>query len=158
MALEDKYDDIKKLIDAGKEKGYLTYNEVNDLIPHDVHSPEDVDDLLVTMGMRGIDVLEGQPRLPSSTLDKQFKTEVQIGEAVEIDQTPGPLETIKDPTRIYLREMGVVPLLSREGEVDIARRSAEGAVTFAYCDPPDRGHWRRFEARHTLDQGNCRLR
>jgi len=117
-------DNITKLIDAGKEKGYLTYNEVNDLIPHDVHSPEDVDDMLVTMGMRGIDVLDGEPRLASSTLDKQFKTEVELGEAVEIDQTPGLLETIKDPTRIYLREMGVVPLLTREDEVDIAKRSS----------------------------------
>ncbi|MGB6630557.1 MAG: RNA polymerase sigma factor region1.1 domain-containing protein, partial [Terriglobales bacterium] len=50
MALDDKYDDIKKLIDAGKEKGYLTYDQVNDLIPHDVHSPEDLEDLLTTIG------------------------------------------------------------------------------------------------------------
>ncbi len=119
-------DNITKLIDAEKEKGYLTYDEVNDLIPHDVHSPEDVDDMLVTMGMRGIDVLDGEPRLASSTLDKQFKTEVELGEAVEIDQTPGLLETIKDPTRIYLREMGVVPLLTREDEVDIAKRIERG--------------------------------
>ncbi len=59
MALDDKYDDIKKLIDAGKEKGYLTYDQVNDLIPHDVHSPEDLEDLLTTIGTQGIDVLEG---------------------------------------------------------------------------------------------------
>jgi RNA polymerase primary sigma factor len=114
--------DITKLIDAGKEKGYLTYNEVNDLIPDDVHSPEVLDDLLVTIGTRGIDVLEGEPRLASSALDKQFKTEAEVGEDVEIDQTPGLLETIKDPARIYLREMGEVPLLTREGEVDIAKR------------------------------------
>ena len=56
MALDDKYDDIKKLIDTGKEKGYLTYDQVNDLIPHDVHSPEDLDDLLTTIGTQGIDV------------------------------------------------------------------------------------------------------
>ena len=61
MALDDKYDDIKKLIDTGKEKGYLTYDQVNDLIPHDVHSPEDLDDLLTTIGTQGIDVLEGPP-------------------------------------------------------------------------------------------------
>jgi RNA polymerase primary sigma factor len=48
LALEDKYDDIKKLIDVGKEKGYLTYNEVNDLIPHDIQSPDDIEDLLST--------------------------------------------------------------------------------------------------------------
>ena len=59
LALDDKFEDIKKLIDTGKEKGYLTYDQVNDLIPHDVHSPEDLDDLLTTIGTQGIDVLEG---------------------------------------------------------------------------------------------------
>src|SRR5713101_955627 len=78
------------------------------------------------MGMRGINVLEGEPRLASSALDKQFKTEVELGEAVEIDQTPGLLEQTDDPVRIYLREMGVVPLLTREGEVDIAKRIERG--------------------------------
>jgi RNA polymerase primary sigma factor len=72
LALDDKYDDIKKLIDTGKEKGYLTYDQVNDLIPHDVHSPEDLDDLLTTIGTQGIDVLEG-PKLPSAALDKKFE-------------------------------------------------------------------------------------
>ena len=124
MALND----ITKLIDAGKEKGYLTYNEVNDLIPHDVHSPEDMDDLLAAISTQGVDVLEGQPRLASSALDKQFKNEGEVGEDVELDQTPGPLETIKDPARIYLREMGVVPLLTREGEVDVAKRIERGQL------------------------------
>ena len=100
--------------------------EVNDLIPHDIHSPEDMDDLLATIGTQGVDLLEGQSRLASSVLDKQFKSEGEVGEDVELDQTPGPLETIKDPARIYLREMGVVPLLTREGEVDIARRIERG--------------------------------
>ena len=62
---------LQKLIDAGKEKGYLTYNEVNDLIPHDVHSPESLDDLLTTIGTHGIDVLEGQPKLSTSAFEKQ---------------------------------------------------------------------------------------
>jgi RNA polymerase primary sigma factor len=56
--------DIAKLIDSGKEKAYLTYGEVNDLIPHDVNSSEIPDDLLATIGTQGIDVLEGQPKLP----------------------------------------------------------------------------------------------
>jgi RNA polymerase primary sigma factor len=87
LALDDKYDDIKKLIDAGKEKGYLTYDQVNDLIPHDVHSPEDLDDLLTTIGTQGIDVLEG-PKLPSAALDKEDE---ELGEDVELDLTPGAL-------------------------------------------------------------------
>ena len=69
MALDDKYDDIKKLIDTGKEKGYLTYDQVNDLIPHDVHSPDDLEDLLTTIGTQGIDVLEGR-KMPSTALEK----------------------------------------------------------------------------------------
>src|ERR1700737_1967937 len=116
-----------KLVDARREN-YLTYKEVNDLIPHDIHSPEDLDALLATVGTQGVDVLEGQPRLASSALDKQFKNEGEVGEDVELDQTPGPLETIKDPACIYLREMGVVHLLTREGEVDIAKRIERGQL------------------------------
>ncbi len=126
MALEDKFDDIKKLIDTGKEKGYLTYDQVNDLIPHDVHSPEDLDDLLTTIGTQGIDVLEG-PKLPSATLDKKFEDNEE-GEDVELDLTPGALEKTNDPVRMYLREMGTVPLLTREGEVEIAKRIERGQI------------------------------
>jgi len=127
LALDDKYD-IKKLIDAGKEKGYLTYNEVNDLIPHDLHSPEDLDDLLTTIGTQGIDLLEGS-KLPSSALDKRFEAEVEgEGDEVELDLTPGALEKTNDPVRMYLREMGTVPLLTREGEVEIAKRIERGQL------------------------------
>src|ERR1700686_1203953 len=126
LALDDKFDDIKKLIDTGKEKGYLTYDQVNDLIQHDVHSPEDLDDLLTTIGTQGIDVLEG-PKLPSATLDKKFD-ESEEGEDVELDLTPGALEKTNDPVRMYLREMGTVPLLTREGEVEIAKRIERGQL------------------------------
>jgi RNA polymerase primary sigma factor len=126
LALEDKFDDIKKLIDAGKEKGYLTYDQVNDLIPQDVHSPEDLDDLLTTMSTQGIDVLEG-PKLPSAALDKKFD-EDEAGEDVELDLTPGAMEKTNDPVRMYLREMGTVPLLTREGEVEIAKRIERGQL------------------------------
>jgi RNA polymerase primary sigma factor len=126
LALDDKYDDIKKLIDAGKEKGYLTYDQVNDLIPHDVHSPEDLDDLLTTIGTQGIDVLEG-PKMPGAGLDKKFDEE-EVGEDVELDLTPGALEKTNDPVRMYLREMGTVPLLTREGEVEIAKRIERGQL------------------------------
>jgi RNA polymerase primary sigma factor len=127
LALDDKYDDIKKLIDTGKEKGYLTYDQVNDLIPHDVHSPEDLDDLLTTIGTQGIDVLEG-PKLPSATLDKKFEDAEEGSEDVELDLTPGALEKTNDPVRMYLREMGTVPLLTREGEVEIAKRIERGQL------------------------------
>ena len=127
MALEDKYDDIKKLIDAGKEKGYLTYNEVNDLIPHDMHSPDDLDDLLTTIGTQGIDVLEG-PEAAFCASTSTSKHEGEAGEDVELDLTPGALEKTNDPVRMYLREMGTVPLLTREGEVEIAKRIERGQL------------------------------
>ena len=126
MALEDKFDDIKKLIDVGKEKGYLTYDEVNDLIPHDVQSPDDLDDLMTTIGTQGIDVLEG-PKSPSA-LEKFDKGDMEAGEDVELDLTPGALEKTNDPVRMYLREMGTVPLLTREGEVEIAKRIERGQL------------------------------
>jgi RNA polymerase primary sigma factor len=124
LALEDKFDDIKKLIDAGKEKGYLTYDQVNDLIPGDVHSPDDLDDLLTTIGTQGIDVLESGKGLPS---EQKFE-DVEEGEDVELDLTPGALEKTNDPVRMYLREMGTVPLLTREGEVEIAKRIERGQL------------------------------
>ncbi|HTC93360.1 MAG TPA: RNA polymerase sigma factor RpoD [Terriglobales bacterium] len=123
MALDDKFDDIKKLIDAGKEKGYLTYDEANDLIPHDVHSPEDLDDLMSTISTQGIDIIEGA-KPPATGFDKA--DELEGGEEVDLDLTPGALEKTNDPVRMYLREMGTVPLLTREGEVEIAKRIERG--------------------------------
>ena len=119
-------DDITRLIDAGKEKGYLTYNEVNELIPDDIHSPEAPDDLLTTIGTQGIDVLEGQQKLPFSALKRKFEEEVEPGEDIALDLPPGALEKSNDPVRIYLHEMGAVPLLIREGAVDIAKRIERG--------------------------------
>jgi RNA polymerase primary sigma factor len=122
LALED----ITKLIDAGKEKDYLTHNEMNDLIPHGVHSPEELEDLLATIGTQGIEVLENRQKLSSSALKKEFEEEVEPGENIGLDLPLGALETTKDPVRIYLREMGTVPLLTREEEVDIAKRIERG--------------------------------
>ncbi len=124
MALDDKFEDIKKLIDAGKEKGYLTYDQVNDLIPGDIHSPDDLDDLITTIGTQGIDVLDSTKGLPS---EQKFE-ELEEGEDVELDLTPGALEKTNDPVRMYLREMGTVPLLTREGEVEIAKRIERGQL------------------------------
>ena len=90
---EDKYeDDIQNLIEAGKEKGYLTYNEVNDLIPGDMHSPDDLDDLITTIGTQGIDILEGGPKFGGDKFD-----EAEEGEDVELDLTPGTLEKNQRP-------------------------------------------------------------
>ena len=114
-------DDIEKLIDAGKES--LPGNEANDLIPSDVQPARDAEDLLTTLRTRGLDVLEGEPRLPWSTLDEKLAKD---GEDVDLELPPGAPEAANDPVRVYLREMGVVPLLTREGEVEIAKRIERG--------------------------------
>jgi RNA polymerase primary sigma factor len=121
LAIEDKFEeDVHGLIETGKEKGYLTYGEVNDALPDEIGSPDDLDDLITTIGTQGIDLLD-TPKFPG---DKDF--ELEEGEDVELDLTPGTLEKTNDPVRMYLREMGTVPLLTREGEVEIAKRIERG--------------------------------
>ena len=123
MAIDDKFEhDIDTLIEVGKEKGYLTYGDVNEMLPDEMgSSPDDLDDLITTIGTQGIDLLDG-PKFG----DKDF--ELEDGEDVELDLTPGTLEKTNDPVRMYLREMGTVPLLTREGEVEIAKRIERGQL------------------------------
>jgi RNA polymerase primary sigma factor len=124
LAIDDKFEhEVEGLVEVGKEKGYLTYGEVNDILPEEiVSSPDDLDDLITTIGTQGIDLLD-TPKFPG---DKEFEHEE--GEDVELDLTPGTLEKTNDPVRMYLREMGTVPLLTREGEVEIAKRIERGQM------------------------------
>jgi RNA polymerase primary sigma factor len=136
LASDDKFDheqihapehehehDVDTIIEVGKEKGYLTYGDVNEMLPEEMAtSPEDLDDLITTIGTQGIDLLDG----PKFHGDKDF--EPAEGDDVELDLTPGTLEKTNDPVRMYLREMGTVPLLTREGEVEIAKRIERGQM------------------------------
>ena len=123
MAIDDKFEgDLDSLIEVGKEKGYLTYGDVNDILPDEIGSADDLDDLITTIGTQGIDLLDS----PKFGADKDF--ELDEGEDVELDLTPGTLEKTNDPVRMYLREMGTVPLLTREGEVEIAKRIERGQL------------------------------
>jgi RNA polymerase primary sigma factor len=123
LAIDDKFEhDVDNIIEVGKEKGYLTYGDVNDMLPEEIGSGDDLDDLITTIGTQGIDLLDA-PKFPS---DKDF--ELEEGEDVELDLTPGTLEKTNDPVRMYLREMGTVPLLTREGEVEIAKRIERGQL------------------------------
>src|SRR3984893_9134985 len=112
-------------MDQGKEKGYLTYGEVNDLLPDNMNSADDLDDLITTINTQGIDLLEGEPKFGADKFDAEHAEE---GDDVELDLTPGTLEKTNDPVRMYLREMGTVPLLTREGEVEIAKRIERGQL------------------------------
>jgi RNA polymerase primary sigma factor len=124
LAIEGKFEhDIDSLIEVGKEKGYLTYGDVNEMLPDEMgSSPDDLDDLITTIGTQGIDLIDG----PKFHGDKDF--DIEEGEDVELDLTPGTLEKTNDPVRMYLREMGTVPLLTREGEVEIAKRIERGQL------------------------------
>src|SRR5579863_10611899 len=121
----------------GKERGYLLYDEVNDILPAEVHSSEEIDDLLSTFERYGIDVYEdlssAKAALAAADSSDSPDTPVVVkedsaSEDGELDLTPGTLEKTNDPVRMYLREMGTVPLLTREGEVAIAKRIERGQL------------------------------
>src|ERR1700741_2212586 len=131
--LEEKYDEVQKLIEVGKEKGYLLYDEVSDLLPPEIGaSAEDLDDLFPAFGTAGIEVIPAADQnfaaLDKISGRKKFDTEA-TEEGVELDLTPGALEKANDPVRMYLREMGSTPLLTRAGEVEIAKRIERGHLT-----------------------------
>ncbi len=137
VALEEKYDQVRQLIAMGKERGYLLYDEVNDILPPEVHSSEEIDDLLSTFERYGIDVYEDLSSAkaalaaadPSDSAEPVKEVEhAASSEDGELDLTPGSLEKTNDPVRMYLREMGTVPLLTREGEVAIAKRIERGQL------------------------------
>jgi RNA polymerase primary sigma factor len=130
VSIEEKYDQVRQLIAMGKERGYLLYDEVNDILPAEVHSSEEIDDLLSTFERYGIDVYEDAASAKAALAAAEPATEGEADaketEEAEIDLTPGALEKTNDPVRMYLREMGTVPLLTREGEVAIAKRIERG--------------------------------
>jgi RNA polymerase primary sigma factor len=133
LAIEEKYDQVRQLINMGKERGYLLYDEVNDILPAEVHSSEEIDDLLSTFERYGIDVYEdlssAKAALAAADAPEVVETkEESPAEEAELDLTPGTLEKTNDPVRMYLREMGTVPLLTREGEVAIAKRIERGQL------------------------------
>ncbi len=135
--LEEKYDAVRQLIAVGKERGYLLYDEVNDSLPAEVHSSEEIDDLLTTFERNGIEIYEDaasakaaravEVSTESGDHEVVAKEDAHEGES-DLDLTPGSLEKTNDPVRMYLREMGTVPLLTREGEVTIAKRIERGQL------------------------------
>jgi len=123
LSLEDKYDEVKDLLTLGKEKGFLSYEEVNDMLPDELNSSTDLDDLFDLFGANGIEVLDsGKMGDKDRSADpKKADTSGEDGES-----TTETVEKTNDPVRMYLREMGTVPLLKREGEVEIAKQIERG--------------------------------
>ncbi|NJD90886.1 MAG: RNA polymerase sigma factor RpoD [Geobacter sp.] len=118
-------EEVKQLIDIGKEKGFLTYDEVNDILPPDIVSSEQIDDVMSMFGEMEIEVVDDvqKVKIPKVKLDMDDEEE---GEQEEQEFEPGALGRTSDPVRMYLREMGSVSLLTREGEVEIAKRIEDG--------------------------------
>ncbi len=120
--------EVRKLIDMGKEKGFLTYGEVNEALPEGVLSSEQIDDVMMLFGELGIQMVDkpDQYKPPVEVDDDIQRTKKQKKKATKDSD-----KFVKgnDPVRMYLRKMGQVPLLTREGEVEIAKRIEEGEKT-----------------------------
>jgi RNA polymerase primary sigma factor len=129
MREEPKLEELDRLISRGKQKGYLTYDEVNDALPSDVVSLDQLDDIMMMFGSMDIEVVDSAKaaRLPSEVVrERPVAVEDDDDGPEPIDLTPGPVGRTEDPVRLYLREMGRVSLLTREGEIALAKRIEEG--------------------------------
>jgi RNA polymerase primary sigma factor len=133
LVIEEKYDQVRQLIGIGKERGYLLYDEVNDILPPEVHSSEEIDEMLSAFERYGINIYEdatsaeaARDTAEATDFGAVEPKEELPAENSELDLTPGTIEKTNDSVRLYLREMGTVPLLTRESEVVIARRFERG--------------------------------
>jgi RNA polymerase primary sigma factor len=122
LSIDDKYDEIKQLVYSGKQKGYLLYDEVSDVLPSEIiNSSDEIDELFSMFDSVGIEVVDSEEKYQSDRgFSKGFEKEEEEGQ----EQEPEGENYAKtyDPVRMYLREMGIVPLLTREGEIEIAKR------------------------------------
>ena len=126
MSIDEKYDEIRQLIIIGKEKGYLLYEEVNDALPTDFISSEDLEDLFGVLGNAGIEIVDSEDQYRE---EKLLERTVKAKDTADAEVTQPALDKTNDPVRMYLREMGTVPLLNREGEVKIAKRIERGKLS-----------------------------
>ncbi len=131
MSIDDKdRDDVMdRLLELGGDKKYLTFDDLNRELPDNVVSPDDIEDVLQKLEGSNIPVADSDERLlEQAAVSVPDDEEEAIDEDVELDLSAGALEKTNDPVRLYLREMGVVPLLTREGEVAIAKRIERGQL------------------------------
>src|SRR3954453_531682 len=118
--------EVKKLIDLGKEKGYLTYDDVNDMLPAEVVSPDQIDDVMSIFGEMDIEVVDSNQRVTLGTPGDELADDEEEEKEVDNEADGDAVGKTGDPVRMYLREMGTVSLLSREGEVEIAKKIEQG--------------------------------
>jgi len=137
--VEDKYTTVKQLIELGKEKGYLLYDEIYESLPEEVVSlPDELDEIYIRFADLGIDVIDRPERYQNRDDFESSSTEFDKKEDETTEFGLTTHEKTNDPVRMYLREMGTVPLLDREGEVEIAQRIEQGEWTIyeALCENP----------------------
>ncbi|MEE2637333.1 MAG: RNA polymerase sigma factor RpoD [Acidobacteriota bacterium] len=126
VSLEERYDEVRQLLELGREKKYLLYDEVNELLPAELSTSDELDELFTAFTNAGIEVVPSEQAYRAHTAPDRHGEGLDV---VELDLTPSALERTTDPVRIYLREMGTVPLLTREGEVEIAKRLERGKLS-----------------------------
>ena len=125
--INEKYhDEVEKLLEVGKEKEYLTYDDINRLLPPDMNSAEEIEAIFDAIGAEGISISDTDEKFIETAASVVDATDANVEDALDeeldLDLTPGSLDKPNDPVRLYLREMAIVPLLTRDGEVAIARR------------------------------------
>ena len=125
MEMVDNSDEVRKLISLGEEKGFLTYDDVNDILP-DVVSSDQIDDIMTLFGEMNIDVVDAQKGKKVTSKKKSEEKQEDKKSKGEQLLPVSVLGKTSDPVKMYLREMGLVPLLSREEEVEIAKKIEEG--------------------------------
>src|SRR5688572_10030390 len=120
---------MERLLELGGDKKYLTFDDLNRELPDNVVSPDDIEDVLQKLEGSNIPVADSDERLlEQAAATVSDEDEEALDEDIELDLSAGALEKTNDPVRLYLREMGVVPLLTREGEVAIAKRIERGKI------------------------------
>jgi RNA polymerase primary sigma factor len=125
---KDRDDVMERLLELGGDKKYLTFDDLNRELPDNVVSPDDIEDVLQKLEGSNIPVSDSDERLLEQAAAVAVDDEDGADEDIELDLSAGALEKTNDPVRLYLREMGVVPLLTREGEVAIAKRIERGQL------------------------------
>ena len=162
LAAAGRVELIEQLLALGKEKGFLTYDDINRILPTDVTSSEEIDDVLVALTAQQIDVVDSEDAASSkdsdSDADSDKDTDSEEGGSEEAESkkeeqpdatvSPVRLEQMDDPVRMYLRQMGQISLLTREQELELAKRIAEKPVQLK-GDGQIQFFWKRLLQNHS---------
>ena len=127
LSKEIQSDEVKKLISLGEEKGFLTYDDVNEMLPSDIVSSDQIDEIIMLFGEKKIDIIDtdkGEKIILKKTVDEAAEAKEEEEDEL-LALLPGTART-GDPVKMYLREMGLVSLLNRDEEVEIAKKIEEG--------------------------------